>query len=129
MRASEFTRRTISETGGMKNIHPTQKAAMKNALTIPDMNQSTGSAYLGWRLGIALAGAPDFPTDCAADNWIGGDPLISTYSDVEMDMIKKAMAKVGGGPIENWTGERSSELPNGNTTSIVAKPKRNKYGI
>jgi hypothetical protein len=108
---------------------PTQKAAMKNAMTMPSLNQSTGSAYLNWRMGIALAGAPDFPTKAEADNWIGGDPLLSPYTEEEAEMVKAASLAVGGGKIENWSGKRSKELPEVNKTSITAKPKKNKYGV
>jgi hypothetical protein len=61
----------------MQDIHPTAKAAVKNATTYASMNSSTGSAYLNYRMGIALAGAPTYPTKMEADNWIGGDPLLS----------------------------------------------------
>jgi hypothetical protein len=115
--------------GGTKKIDPAHKAGMKNAMTFPSMNQSTGSAYLGWRMGIALAGAPEYPTKQEADNWIGGDPLLSTYTDVEMDMIKAAAKAVGGGIPQNWSGKRSQEIPGTNTTSTVAKRKTNKYGV
>lgn len=118
-----------ARTSGMKNIDKTQKVAMKNATTIPAMNQSTGSAYMGWRMGIALAGAPDYPTKMEADNWIGGDPLLSPYTDEEMEMVKAASLAVGGGKIQNWSGKRSQELPDTNKASAVAKPKKNKYGV
>jgi len=127
MRAKEFI--VEQGKGGMKKIDPAFKAAMKNAMTIPSMNQSTGSAYLGWRMNIALAGAPDYPTKMEADNWIGGDPLISTYTEEEYEMVKAASLAVGGGSIQNWSGKRSEELPDTNKTSTVAKPKRNKYGV
>jgi nicotinamide mononucleotide adenylyltransferase len=119
----------IKAKGITKKIDPTQKAAMMNAMTIPAMNQSTGSAYLGWRMGVALAGAPDYPTKAEADNWLGGDPLLSTYTEEELEMVKAASLAVGGGKIENWSGKRSQELPDTNKKSAVAKPKRNKYGV
>ena len=90
---------------------------------------STGSMYKNYRMGIALAGAPDYPTKMAADNWIGGDPLISSYTQEEYDMVKAAALQVGAGTIENWTGKRSEEMADTNKTSAVAKVKRNKYGI
>lgn len=119
----------ITESGGMKKIEKSQKAAMKNASTLPALNQSTGSAYMNYRMGIALAGAPDYPTKMEADNWIGGDPLLSTYTDEEFEMIKKAAKQVGAGTIQNWSGKRSQEVADTNKTSPVAKPKRNKYGV
>jgi hypothetical protein len=115
--------------GGMKPIESEHESAMMNAQTFPDMNQSTGSAYLGYRMGIALAGAPDYPTKMAADNWIGGDPLLSTYTEVEQDMVNAAAKAVNGGKAQRWSGKRSQEIPTTYKTSPVAKPKRNKYGV
>jgi hypothetical protein len=115
--------------GGMKQIDKEKKAAMRNAITLPGLNQSTGSAYMNYRMAIALAGAPTFPTKIEADNWIGGDPLISSYTQEEFEMVKAAALQVGAGTIENWTGKRSEEMADVNKTSTVAKPKKNKYGI
>jgi hypothetical protein len=115
--------------GGTKTIDNEKKAAMRNATTIPGLNMSTGSMYKNYRMGIALAGAPTYPTKMAADNWIGGDPLISSYTQEEYDMVKAAAIQVGAGKIENWTGKRSEEMADVNKTSTVAKPKRNKYGV
>jgi hypothetical protein len=122
--------RSLRESG-TKNIDKTQKAAIKNAITIPALNMSTGSggAYMNYRMGIALAGAPDYPTKMEADNWIGGDPLLSTYTEEEFNMIKAAAAQVGAGTIQDWSGNRSVEVADVNKTSAVAKIKRNKYGI
>jgi hypothetical protein len=115
--------------GGTKPIDKDKKAAMKNATTVPGLNMSTGSAYKNYRMGIALAGAPDYPTKMAADNWIGGDPLISSYTQEEFEMVKAAAAQVGAGTIQNWSGDRSKEIADVNKTSITAKVKRNKYGV
>jgi len=117
--------------GGMKKIDPTHKAAMRNASTLPGLNMSTGSggAYMNYRMGIALAGAPTFPTKMEADNWIGGDPLISSYTEEEFEMVKAAAKQVGAGTIQNWSGKRSEEVADVNKTSAVAKVKKNKYGI
>jgi hypothetical protein len=124
MRANEF----IIETG-MKKMSKDQKASMKNASTLPALNQSTGSAYMNYRMGIALAGAPDYPTKMAADNWIGGDPLISSYTDEEFEMVKKAAEQVGAGSIQNWSGKRSQETADVQKVSPVAVIKKNKYGV
>jgi len=115
--------------GGMKPIEGEHESAMTNAQTFPSMNQSTGSAYMGYRMGIALAGAPDYPTKMAADNWIGGDPLLAPYTDVEQDMVNAAAKAVGGGPSQKWSGKRSQEIPTTYKQSPVAKPKKNKYGV
>ena len=108
-------------------LSPDQQTAMQNAQTFPSQNMSTGSAYENYRFGIALAGAPDYPTK--ADNWIGGDPLISTYSEEEMKIINAAAKQVGSGRAQNWTGKRSQAVADVNKTSIVAPRKKNKYGI
>ena len=115
--------------GGTKPIDKEKKAAMRNATTVPGLNMSTGSMYKNYRMSVALAGAPDYPTKMEADNWIGGDPLISSYTQEEYDMVKAAALQVGAGTIENWTGKRSEEMADVNKTSTVAKPKKNKYGI
>jgi hypothetical protein len=115
--------------GGTKTIDKQKKSAMRNATTIPGLNMSTGSQYMNYRMGIALAGAPDYPTKMEADNWIGGDPLISSYTQEEYDMVKAAALQVGAGTIENWSGKRSEEMADVNKTSTVATPKKNKYGI
>jgi hypothetical protein len=115
--------------GKMKPMDKTQKAAMKNASTLPGLNMSSGSAYTSWRFGLALAGAPTYPTEMEADSWLAGDPLLSTYTKEEFDMIKKAAAQVGAGSIQNWSGDRSKEVADVNKTSAVAKIKKNKYGV
>lgn len=114
---------------GMKKIEKSTKGAMKNAMTLPALNMNSGSMYLNYRMGVALAGAPDFPTKMEKDNWIGGDPLLSTYTDEEFEMVKAAAKQVGAGTIQNWSGKRSEEMADVNKTSTVAKIKRNKYGV
>jgi len=115
--------------GGMQKIHPHQKAAIRNATTYPQQNMSTGSSYLNYRMGIALAGAPDYPTKIEADNWIGGDPLFAPYTEEENDMLDAAAKQVGGGKRQTWSNDRSLETADTNKTSAVAKIKKNKYGI
>jgi hypothetical protein len=125
MRAKQF----IKEHGGTQVMHGHHKAAIKNATTFPAMNMSTGSQYLGYRMGIALAGAPDYPTKIEADNWIGGDPLLAPYTEEENEMINAAAKQVGGGKRQTWSNNRSLETADVNKLSAVAKPKKNKYGI
>jgi hypothetical protein len=100
----------IITESGMEPMAPEAKAAVKSATTFPDQNMSTGSAYKNWRFGIALAGAPDFPTK--ADNWIGGDPLLAPYTKEEMDIINFASEQVGDGSKQTWSGDRSKEMDN-----------------
>jgi hypothetical protein len=114
MRASEF----ITE-GGMKKIDPTHKAAIRNATTFPNQNMNAGSLYLNYRMGIALAGAPDFPTKMEADNWIGGDPLLAPYTEAEQEMINAASSAIGDGSKQTWSNNRSQELADTHKTSPV----------
>ena len=122
MRAHEF----ITESG-MQPMPADQKAAMQNVSTFPSLNLSTGSAYMNYRFGLAMAGAPDYPTK--ADNFIAGDPLLSTYTEAEMEIINMAAQQVGAGKPQKWSNSRSQEMNNVHKTSPIAKPKKNKYGI
>ena len=98
-------------------MRKSQKAAMQNVVTFPDLNMSTGSAYLQYRFGIALAGSPDEPMP--TDNYIGGDPMMTTYAQEEMDIIKGAAKQMGINFDANWSGPKSEELPTINKQSPV----------
>ncbi len=113
--------------GGTSKMSADQQAAMKNAQTFPSLNMSTGSSYMNYRMGIAMAGAPDYPTK--ADNFIGGDPLLGAYTEEEQKIINYAAQQVGAGKSQNWSGDRSKETADVNKTSTVAKIKKNKYGV
>jgi len=106
-----------------------QFASMKGAISMPNlsMNKSNGSSYMQYRFGIAMAGAPDYPTKAAGA--FSGDPLLSTYTDAELEIINSAAKMVGAGPVKRLTTNRSEELSNVNKTSSVAKIKKNKYGV
>lgn len=121
MRAIEF----INED--KHKLPQEHSAAIRGAVTMPAGNMSTGSAYLNYRFGLALAGAPEFPTK--ATNDIGGDPLLSTYTDEELEIINYAAKQVGGGKVKKISSNRSTEISNTNVVSPVAKPKRNRYGV
>ena len=127
MRAKEFI---LNEKAGSKSqdkIDQSARLASKDLVTTPNANLNGGDAYLNYRMNLALAGAPDYPTK--AESEIGGDPLYSAYTDVEFEMIKKAAAMTGAGPIKQLSRKRSEELPTTQKVSPVAKPKRNKYGV
>jgi hypothetical protein len=113
MRASEF----ITESG-MKKINRMHKASIKSATTFPGLNMNSGSMYTNYRFGLALAGAPDYPTK--ADNYIAGDPLLSPYTEEEMEMINMAAAQVGAGEKQVWSSKRSEELPGVNAVSPIS---------
>ena len=100
-----------------KKLAGDQVAALKGALSIPgiSINKSNGSAYLNYRFGLAMAGAPDYPTK--ATGAISGDPLLSTYTDAEIEIINKAAEWVGAGKIVKLSDNRSTELNNTNKVS------------
>lgn len=114
MRAKEF----ISEAkyGAAADIHAnaellakSQVSAIKGAISMPDISQNKqgGSPYMQWRFGIAMAGAPDFPTEPAGA--IAGDPLLATYTDADLAIINAAAKMVGAGEVKKLTDNRSEE--------------------
>lgn len=118
---------TMIAEGGMAPMNKDHRGAIQNATTFPGQNPSTGSSYLNYRFGIALAGAPDYPT--SADNYIAGDPLLAPYTKEEMDIINYASQQVGDGSKQTWSNGRSKEMDNVQKTSPVAPKKKNKYGV
>jgi len=86
-----------------------QRTAMKGVLSMPDIshNKQGGSPMTQWRFGMALAGAPDYPTEPAGA--FAGDPIVTTYSDVELEMVNVAAKNVGAGRVNKLTDNRSTE--------------------
>lgn len=124
MRAQEFVVET--RYGAAKDVPAnanklpkSQRSALKGAISMPDISQTKqgGSPYTQWRFGIAMAGAPDYPTPPAGA--FAGDPLLATYSDADMDIINAAAKSVGAGRINKITDNRSSEADYVNKTSPV----------
>ena len=122
MRASEFLneddiqdKKSRLDSDG--KIKPEISNPIRNAIRFPDQNMSSGSAYLNYRFGVALAGAPDYPTP--ENNPIAGDPLLCAYTDEELAMVNAAAKMVGSKGMKRLSNNRSMELPNTNTTSPV----------
>lgn len=122
MRAKEFVTETkygsaadVPASG--KRLPKSHQSALKGAISMPDISQTKqgGSPYTQWRFGIAMAGAPDYPTPAAGA--FAGDPLLATYSDVEMDIINAAAKSVGAGEVKKITDNRSTEADYVNKTS------------
>jgi hypothetical protein len=84
-------------------------SAIKGAVSMPDisMTKQGGSPYMQWRFGIAMAGAPDYPTEPAGA--FAGDPLLATYSDADLEIINSAAKMVGAGAVNKITDNRSTE--------------------
>ena len=95
------------------------RSALKGMISMPDISQNKqgGSPYTQWRFSIAMAGAPDYPTEPAGA--FAGDPILATYSDADMDIINSAAKSVGAGRVTKLTDNRSTEADYVNTTSQV----------
>ena len=118
MRAAEFIAEDVPGAD-LTDAPDDVSAAIKGAVSMPaiSMNKSNGSSYLQYRFGLAMAGAPDYPTKAAGA--FSGDPLLSTYTDAEIDIINAAAKMVGAGPVKKLSSNRSTELSNTNKTSPV----------
>jgi hypothetical protein len=129
MKINEIINEATDVHADLKDIPPDQTSAIKGAMTMPaiSQNKSNGSSYLQYRFGIALAGAPEFPTKAAGA--FAGDPLLSSYTDEELEIVNSAAQSVGAGPVRRLSSNRSEELSNTNKVSPVAPKKRNKYGV
>lgn len=119
MRAKEF----ISETdvhANPKKLSTDQVGSLKGAVSMPDIsiNKSNGNPYAAYRFGIAMAGAPDFDTPPAGA--MAGDPLLTTYTDHDYNIIQSAAKMVGAGKIKQVTNNRSQEHGDVHKTSPVA---------
>ena len=124
MRAKEFV--VEAEFGSAQDIPADSKklpkshaSAMKGMISMPDisMTKQGGSPYTQWRFGIAMAGAPDYPTEPAGA--FAGDPLLATYSDVDLDIINAAAKTVGAGEVKKLTDNRSTEAEHVHKASPV----------
>lgn len=124
MRASEF----ISEAkfgsaadvpANADKMPKSHKSAIKGAISMPDISQTKqgGSPYTQWRFGIAMAGAPDFPTPPAGA--FAGDPLLATYTDEDLRIINAAAKSVGAGEVKKLTDNRSTEAEHVHKVSPV----------
>ena len=114
MRAQEFI--TEEKFGSAADVPASGKklpkshySAIKGAISMPDisMTKQGGSPYTQWRFGIAMAGAPDYPTEPAGA--FAGDPLLATYSDADLEIINSAAKMVGAGKVSKITDNRSTE--------------------
>jgi hypothetical protein len=124
MRAKEFVAETrygnaqdVPANG--RKLPKSHQSALKGAISMPDISQTKqgGSPYTQWRFGIAMAGAPDYPTPPAGA--FAGDPLLATYSDADLEIINAAAKSVGAGRISKITDNRSTEPEYVNKTSPV----------
>jgi Family of unknown function (DUF6267) len=133
MRAQEFMRKNLAEGDvpyagkGSEKLHHVHIQALKNAMSIPNisMNKANGSPYMQYRFGIALAN----PTQTPRAGAMSGDPLITAYTEEELEKVKLTAKMMGAGSITHLSDGRSNEAEGGNIVSPVRKQKKNKYGI
>jgi hypothetical protein len=110
-----------------KKLTPDQFAGMKGFKSLPalSMNKSNGSFYQQYRFGLALAGAPHYETPAAGA--LSGDPVMSTYTPAEEEMIVFALKQIGvevdGDPagMLDLTDDDSKESPDVNRVSAHRK--------
>lgn len=113
-----------------KKISKRAQEATTGLNTYGDSERMNGD-YVGYRLGMAVAGADGkTPIDMKAKSWIGKKKSTHPYTKEEQDMLKQAYKAVGASYKDINNGDMNSrELESTNSTSPVAKPKKNKYGI
>jgi hypothetical protein len=118
MKITEIITEVDHHADGSK-LGDSQVDAIKGALSIPgiSMNKANGSSYAAYRFGLAMAGAPEFPTQAAGA--IAGDPLLSTYTDAELEIINFAAKQIGVGEVRRMSDNRSTEMSDTNTQSIT----------
>ena len=124
MRAREFVAEArfgsaADVPANAQKLPKSQHSALKGAISMPDIssNKQGGSPYTQWRFGIAMAGAPDFPTPPAGA--FAGDPLLATYTDEDLRIINAAAKSVGAGEVKKLTDNRSTEAEHVHKVSPV----------
>jgi hypothetical protein len=124
MRAREFVNEAkygsaADVPASAEKLPKSHKSAIKGAISMPDISQTKqgGSPYTQWRFGIAMAGAPDFPTPPAGA--FAGDPLLATYTDEDLKIINAAAKSVGAGEVKKLTDNRSTEAEHVHKVSPV----------
>ena len=123
MRAKEF----IPEGKSRASLRKGVAQSMSN-LTVYDQLDNNNNPYLAYRFGIALAGSPS--DDMDKKSAMGSDFIMADYTDADTAIRKGAERVMGITPTKS-TGKGSQELDGKiiNKTSVVAKPKLNKYGV
>lgn len=124
MRAREFINETkygaaVDIPASADKLPTSQVSAIKGAISMPDISQTKqgGSPYAQWRFGIAMAGAPHYPTEPAGA--FAGDPLLATYTDTELEIINAAAKMIGAGEVKKLTDNRSTEHKEVNKVSPI----------
>jgi len=126
MRAKEF----VSETQS-KKITKRQLQSTAGINVFNDKGAKWSSDYSGYRLMMAAASTDgESDPDMDQESYIGKKKTAYPYTQADQDKLKKAYKVAGLAYTDPTHGDmRSLELPEVNTASPVAKPKKNKYGV
>jgi len=103
------------------------EAAIPGARDWEELNQNN-DGYLQYRFGIAAAAAPDeqyMPAKTATHQNL----VTIGYTEADDEILDAAARALGVKGARRLTSRNSEEPPEINQTSVVAKVKRNKYGI
>lgn len=99
--------------------------ALSNVTSYPYLDNNS-HPYVAYRFGVALAKSPNDVNDELGP--IGSEFTTMGYSKEDQKIINHARKEFGLATHTHST-EGSVELDNVNSTSPVAKPKKNKYGV
>jgi hypothetical protein len=102
--------------------------AAANALSNGKHYSQMDSNYELYRFGVSMAGQPGNPDVPMDKEGVGETPVIFAFSKGEEEIIN-ATEKLRNMKGKQIGPKGSKELKDANTTSPVAKPKRNKYGV
>jgi hypothetical protein len=120
MRAKEF----IVE----RSAKPLRKSAKASISGLRKNNalDNNNHPYLAYRMGIAMAGSPDYPME--QEGPLGSSFVTTDYTEADT-LIRKGAERVMGVSSSEVTGKGSAEMDLVNSQAVVANPKRNKYGV
>ncbi len=106
-----------------KKLSKNARRSAPHAKQFKDIDQYYGM----YRFGVAMAGAPD--DDAPKAGPAKDVPAVWMYSQGDEDIVNKAAKNQGISGTTIVSKGPSQELKSTNTTSPVAKSKRNKYGV
>ena len=110
--------------GKSGNMHDHYQSAIKSMETYTDNN----SYYTMYRFGVDMAGGPKKDHRYDPVSPVGNQMATVAYTDADQSIIDSSKKNLGL-KSKRLTSKDSSETPNTNKLSPVAKIKRNKYGV
>ena len=129
MRAKEFLSELTTKPGG--SMHPHHVDSGQGATLFRDIGGYDRIYHLN-RMMMATAiadGQSKKPVDMPDSSWYEKYNIAFPYTDIEHMMVNQALATIPSDAGELEKRSKSIEPKDTNKTSIVAKPKKNKYGI